>query len=58
MEVTKHKNRRSNRQVQESINKAPIPDVKRIQHQTDPTFFSGPTTQEDYYWGWNGGGGD
>ena len=62
--MSRRKNRQSNKRVQEQIEQV-VSDAleknkvqnKRIKEQTDPTFFSGPTTQEDWYWGWNGGGG-
>jgi hypothetical protein len=43
--------RKKNSQIEESINTTPLSGVERIQHQVDPTYFSSPTTQEDWYWG-------
>lgn len=33
-----------------------VSHAKKVQEQIDPTLWSGPTTQEDYYWNYPGGG--
>src|SRR6266852_616471 len=54
----KKRRRNNNRRIAESIGQTDTqPQVQRVQEQLDLTAYSGPTTQEDWYWGSMGAGG-
>jgi hypothetical protein len=58
--MSRRKNRQSNKRIQENIAEQKVSEPRHVQEQIDQsnlTYWSGPQTQEDWLWGWNGSGG-